>query len=62
VAIRTPIRTNEVLNPNKILGNIIRDYIGNRLTDSNFLYRVLVTKVDLVGRKIRRSRHRNKKR
>jgi hypothetical protein len=53
---RLPIRTNEVLKPQRILGNMINDYIRGCLDNSNFLYRVLVTKVDHVGRKIRGSR------
>lgn len=53
---RSPIRANEVLKPEKILANIINDYVGGRLDNANVLYRVLVTKIDLKGRSTRRTR------
>ena len=49
---RSPIRTSEILKPQRVLGNIINDYITGRLDSNNFLYRVLVVKVDYVGGKL----------
>jgi hypothetical protein len=46
---KTPLRPKDVLEPHRVLDNLLNDYIQGQLDDNNFLYRVLVTKIDTIG-------------
>lgn len=46
---RRPIRTKEILYPERILNNLLRDYVDGALDDYTVLYRASVVKVDYVG-------------
>ena len=49
MASRRPIRTKEVQNPERILNNLLKDYVDGVLDDYTFLYRASVVKIDQVG-------------
>jgi hypothetical protein len=46
---RRPIRPKDIMNPDRILSNLLRDYVDGNLDDAGVLYRASVEKVDLVG-------------
>ena len=46
---RRPIRPKEILNPDRILSNLLRDYVEGVFDDYNFLFRASVVKIDHVG-------------
>lgn len=46
---RKPIRSKEVQNPERILSNMLQDYVNGSLDDSTFLYRASVVAVDQIG-------------
>ena len=49
---RRPIRTKEIQNPDRILSNMLRDYVDGSLDDYAFLYRASVVKIDQEGGKL----------
>lgn len=49
MASRRPIRTKEIQNPDRILSNLLKDYVDGNLDDYTFLYRASVVKIDQVG-------------
>lgn len=46
---RRPLRYKEVINPERILANLLRDYVDGNLDDYTFLYRASVVAIDQVG-------------
>lgn len=48
---RKEIKEADLKSPDRILSNLIDDYITGQLDDYDFLYRALVVKVDHEGRK-----------
>lgn len=46
---RKPIRAKEVQNPERILSNLLQDYVTGALDDYTFLYRASVVAIDQVG-------------
>jgi len=51
---RSPITQQDILNPSRLLDNMINDYIAGKLDGNNVIYRVSVTKVDMEGGKLRK--------
>lgn len=49
MASRRPITQREILNPDRILSNVLKDYVEGNLDDYNFLFRALVVEIDQVG-------------
>lgn len=49
MASRRPIRTKEIQNPERILNNLLKDYVDGNLDDYTFLYRASVVKIDTLG-------------
>jgi hypothetical protein len=49
---RSPITSQDILNPSRILDNMINDYIAGNLDGNNFVYRVSVVKIDMEGGKL----------
>lgn len=45
---RAKIRPNDILQPQKILDNLLNDYISGELDETQNLYRAIVVKVDNV--------------
>jgi hypothetical protein len=45
---RSPIRALDIQNPERILHNLINDYVAGKLDGNQVLYKVLVTKIDMV--------------
>jgi hypothetical protein len=46
---RRTIKSNEILNPERILSNLINDYVDGELDDKRFLLRASVVEIDTVG-------------
>jgi hypothetical protein len=46
---RRPIREKEILDPSRILNNLLKDYVDGRLGSQKTLYRAVVTKIDQLG-------------
>ena len=46
---RKPLRPRDVQSPDRILSNLLDDYINNRLGGDSFIFRAVVLKVDAVG-------------
>ena len=46
---RRPIREKEILDPSRILNNLLRDYVDGRLGSSRVLYRAVAVKIDHIG-------------
>lgn len=46
---RRPIRGKEVQNPDRILSNLLKDYVEGKLDDNRVLFRASVVKIDQVG-------------
>jgi hypothetical protein len=46
---RRPIRTKEVQSPDRILSNLLKDYVNGVLDGGAFLYRASVVKIDQAG-------------
>lgn len=46
---RRPIRSYEITNPERILNNLLRDYVDGKFDDYGFLFRASVVKIDHQG-------------
>jgi hypothetical protein len=49
MAHRRPIRAKEILSPDRIFNNLLKDYVDGNLDDYDFLYRASVVSIDMVG-------------
>lgn len=46
---RRPIRAKEIQNPERILSNMLKDYVSGVFDDNTFLYRAAVVAIDPLG-------------
>lgn len=46
---RRPIRKKEILDPSRVLNNLLKDYVDGRLSSARVLYRAVVIQVDNIG-------------
>lgn len=46
---RRPVRPKDIQNPDRILSNLLKDYVDGSLDDSRVLYRAYVVEVDHIG-------------
>lgn len=49
---RKSLRPKDIMFPNRILSNLIDDYIKGKLTDYQIFYKAVVVKIDYVGGKL----------
>src|SRR3990167_9739759 len=56
---RRAIRNKDILYPQRILSNLIRDYVDGRLDSNMFLYRAVVKQIDMVGGKLEKTSPKN---
>jgi hypothetical protein len=46
---RRAIRSKEILDPSRILNNLLKDYVDGRLGSNRIIYRAVVLKIDQIG-------------
>src|SRR3990167_500857 len=56
---RRATRSRDLLYPERILSNLIKDYQEGRLDNNRFLYRAVVKQIDMVGGKLEKTSPKN---